>query len=161
LASNDFGSFEKLQRRQTVAIWYAVAVAVLFFALLAQAKDEGIANSYLWQLASGFFFGNVLGFYVVVAKHRLNMFYRPEGLLDYFNYLVNIAFSLAAVLVAVWLLSGNGHEAAVIGAVAAVVVFIPATFESWIEAKNERDCLAVMKALHQQQRNAKRIGRAQ
>lgn len=154
MAGCDFGSFEKVQRRQIVAIWYAIAVAFLFLYLLSQAKEEGGADSWVWHLASGFFFGNVLGFYVVVAKHRLNIFYRPEGLLDYFNYFVVIAFSLGAVLLAVWLLSGNGHQAAIIGAVTAVVVFVPATFESWIEAKNERDCLLAMEALHQKKINA-------
>lgn len=142
----DFGSYDKVSKRQIIGIYYLIIVAVAFFYLIHGVKTEKNLDSMLWQLVAGFFFGNVLGFYVTIAKYRINIFYWPEEFTDYVSIIVIVLFSIASVWVGLYLVSGNGHQAAVIGAVAAVVIFIPAIFESWLDAKQEQDCLAAIRS---------------
>ncbi|MGO3693743.1 hypothetical protein [Marinobacter sp.] len=141
----EFGSDTKVSKREIIAISYLLVVLLAFFYMIYSVKAEHSQDSTLWQLVAGFFFGNVLGFYVTIAKYRINIFFRPEELSDYFNLLVIVVFSIAGIWIGLYLVSGNGHQAAVMGAVAAAVIFIPATFESWLDAKQEQDCIVAIR----------------
>lgn len=143
--SSDFGSVKKVSSRETVLAWYTLAVVALFIFVLSTAKEKSWTTLDMWQFASGFCFGNILGFYVAVAKYRVNIFFVPDDIFDYALYFFLALISLAAIFLAVWLLSGHGRAAAVIGAVVAVVIFIPATLESWFEAKQEMECLRAIR----------------
>lgn len=138
------GSCREVSKRETVVIWYTAGLAVLFFVLM-HLGEGGPNESYAWQFGSGFFVGNVLGFYVVSLKYRLEFFNWLRDISDYITFIVITAFSLAALFVALRLLSGNGHEAAVMGAVTAVVVCIPSTLESWLEAKKEYELVLAIR----------------
>lgn len=140
-----FGSIEKETSRKTIFFWYAVLVAALFIFLMCTSENKNWATSNIWQFADGFVFGNVLGFCVAIAKYRVNIFYSPNNIIDYVPIFIVVIILMVGAYIAVRLLSGDGRAAAVIGAVVAVVVCIPATFESWLEAKQEIECLRAIR----------------
>lgn len=143
--SSEFGSVEKVSSREALLARYAVVVVVLFIVCCSTVNEKSWTTSNIWQFASGFCFGNVLGFYVAIAKYRVNILVLPDDGFSYALYCFLALISLAAIVVAVWLVSGHGRAAAVIGAVVAVVIFIPATLESWFEAKQEMECLRAIR----------------
>ncbi|WP_339614858.1 hypothetical protein [uncultured Gilvimarinus sp.] len=139
-------SYKEVKKRKFALSVYFTSLLILFLVLLRIGHDGG-DKPYIWNLSSGFLMGNVLGFYIVAIKHRFKVFRWLIEESDYFCFLLILASSIAAIYTGLNLLAGNGHEASVLGAVIAVVVCIPVTLESWIEAEKEYELARVIHTL--------------